>query len=82
MTGAPRYHGSGWTYTDMKLAASTLAKFEQIKEAKRVEMRERNGNAKLFLVEAMKNANIYVNGTVCSESSQPCIANRLLRLVN
>jgi len=42
--------------------ANTLAKFEQIKEAKRVEMRERNGNAKLFLVEAMKNANIYVNG--------------------
>lgn len=42
--------------------SSTLTKFEQIKEAKRVEMRERNGNAKLFLVESMKNANIYVNG--------------------
>lgn len=39
-----------------------LAKFEQIKEAKRVEMRERNENAKLFLVEAMKKADIYVNG--------------------
>jgi len=39
-----------------------LAKFEQIKEAKRIEMRERNGNAKLFLQESMKNAAIYVNG--------------------
>lgn len=42
--------------------SSTLTKFELIKEAKRVEMRERNGNAKLFLVESMKNAEIYVNG--------------------
>jgi hypothetical protein len=39
-----------------------LAKFEQIKEAKRVEMRERSGNARLFLIESMKNADIYVNG--------------------
>lgn len=39
-----------------------LAKFEQIKDAKRVEMRERNQNAKLFLVEALKKADIYVNG--------------------
>ena len=42
--------------------STTLTKFEQIKEAKRIEMRERNGNAKLFLVESMKNAEIYVNG--------------------
>ncbi|NLB52378.1 MAG: BREX system P-loop protein BrxC [Syntrophomonadaceae bacterium] len=42
--------------------SSRLAKFEQIKEAKRSEMRDRNGNAKLFLIEAMKNADIYVNG--------------------
>lgn len=42
--------------------SSTLTKFEQIKEAKRVEMRERNCNAKLFLIESMKNADIYVNG--------------------
>lgn len=40
----------------------TLTKYEQIKEAKRAEMRDRNGNARLFLVEAMKNASIYVNG--------------------
>ncbi|TWH49497.1 BREX system P-loop protein BrxC [Sporomusa sp. KB1] len=42
--------------------SSTLTKFETIKEAKRVEMRERNGNAKLFLIESMKQADIYVNG--------------------
>ncbi|AGL00730.1 BREX system P-loop protein BrxC [Desulfoscipio gibsoniae] len=41
---------------------NALVKFEQIKEAKRVEMRERGANAKLFLIEAMKNADIYVNG--------------------
>ena len=41
---------------------NSLAKFEQIKEMKRVEMRERSGNAKLFLIEAMKSADIYVNG--------------------
>ena len=40
----------------------TLTKFEQIKVSKRDEMRERSSNAKLFLVEAMKNADIYVNG--------------------
>ncbi|WP_313126658.1 BREX system P-loop protein BrxC [Proteiniclasticum ruminis] len=42
--------------------SNKLAKFEQIKEAKRIEMRERNGNTKLFLQESMKNAAIYVNG--------------------
>jgi len=42
--------------------ANALVKFEQIKEAKRVEMRERSANAKLFLIDAMKNADIYVNG--------------------
>ncbi|MGR6835160.1 BREX system P-loop protein BrxC [Syntrophomonas erecta] len=42
--------------------SSRVMKFEQIKEAKRAEMRERNSNAKLFLIESMKNADIYVNG--------------------
>lgn len=42
--------------------SNKLAKFDQIKEAKRIEMRERNGNAKLFLEESMKHAAIYVNG--------------------
>ena len=43
-------------------STTTLSKLEQIKEAKRTEMRERSANAKLFLVENMKSADIYVNG--------------------
>jgi hypothetical protein len=54
--------------------STTLTKFEQIKEAKRVEMRERNGNAKLFLVESMKNANIYVNGDKAQIASKDVTA--------
>ena len=47
----------------LRLATSnTLTKYEQIKEAKRVEMRDRSGNGRLFLVESLKNATIYVNG--------------------
>lgn len=42
--------------------ANQLSKFEQIREGKQREMRERNGNAKLFLQDALKNAAIYVNG--------------------
>lgn len=38
-----------------------LAKYETIKEAKRVEMRERDANAKLYLTEGLKDATIYVN---------------------
>ena len=44
--------------------SSQLAKYETIKEAKRVEMRERNANAKLYLIESLKDATIYVNGDV------------------
>ena len=54
--------------------ASNLTKFEQIKEAKRVEMRERNGNAKLFLLEALKNADIYVNGDKAQFNSKDVTA--------
>lgn len=43
-------------------STTNLSKLEQIKEAKRSEMRERKDNAKLFLVENMKSADIYVNG--------------------
>ena len=43
-------------------ATNTVTQFESIKEAKKVEMRERNGVAKLFLSESLKNAEIYVNG--------------------
>ncbi len=47
-----------------------LAKYETIKEAKRVEMRERNGNAKLYLTDALKAATIYVNGDVLHTSGK------------
>ena len=43
-------------------ATNTVTQFESIKEAKKVEMRERNAAAKLFLSESLKNAEIYVNG--------------------
>ena len=42
--------------------SSALSKYESIKEAKRLEMRERNSNAKLFLTESLKDAVVYVNG--------------------
>ena len=46
----------------LRLNTSTqLTKYETIKEAKRVEMRERNSNAKLYLTESLKDATIYVN---------------------
>lgn len=41
---------------------SALTKYEAIKEAKRLEMRDRASNAKLYLTEALKEADIYVNG--------------------
>ena len=43
-------------------ATNAVTQFESIKEAKKVEMRERSGAAKLFLSESLKNAEIYVNG--------------------
>ena len=43
-------------------ATNSIAKFETIKEAKRVEMRDRNAAAKLFLAESLKSADVYVNG--------------------
>ena len=41
---------------------SSMMQYESIKEAKRLEMRERFANAKLFLTENLKEAEIYVNG--------------------
>lgn len=49
-------------YLRFNTSSSSLSKYETIKEAKRIEMRERNSNAKLFLTEALKEASIYVNG--------------------
>lgn len=57
-------------------ATNTVTKYEQIKEAKKVEMRERSGNARLFLEEALKEADIYVNGDKIQSSSKE-IASRI-----
>lgn len=51
-------------------AINTVTKFEQIKEAKKVEMRERSASARLFLTEAMKEAAIYVNGDRVQSSAK------------
>ena len=42
-------------------STNSVSKFDSIKEAKKVEMRERTAIAKLFLIESLKNADIYVN---------------------
>ena len=47
-----------------------LTKYESIKEAKRMEMRERYDNAKLYLTEALKEASIYVNGDIARLSTK------------
>ena len=51
-------------------AVNTITKYEQIKEAKKVEMRDRNAAAKLFLEEALKDAAIFVNGDKVSGSAR------------
>ena len=43
-------------------AEKVITKFAQIKEAKTIEMNDRNANARLFLEESLKQADIYVNG--------------------
>ena len=47
-----------------KNTSTQLAKYETIKEAKRVENAGTQQNAKLYLTEALKEATIYVNGDV------------------
>lgn len=42
--------------------ANSITKFEQIKDAKRSEMRERSEHARIFLEQSLRNASIYVNG--------------------
>ena len=51
-------------------AANAVTKFEQIKEAKKVEMRERSASARIFLTEAMREAAIYVNGDRAQSSAK------------
>ncbi len=43
-------------------AANTLAKFEQIRQMKTVEEKERRNNARIFLEAALREAVIFVNG--------------------
>lgn len=50
--------------------SNTVTKFEQIKEAKRVEMRERSSNARIFLEESLKNSDIYTNGDLVQIKSK------------
>lgn len=47
-----------------------IAKYEDIKDAKRREMRGRDANAKLYLSESLKDATIYVNGDVLKTKSK------------
>ena len=47
-----------------------LTKYNTIKEAKNVEVRERKANAKLYLTEALKEASIYVNADILKTSSK------------
>ena len=55
----------------LRLNTSTqLTKYETIKEAKRVEMRERFDNAKTYLKENLRNATIYVNGDIARVSAK------------
>ncbi len=42
--------------------ASVATKYEQIKDAKRKEMRDRNANAQIFLEESLRNSEIYASG--------------------
>ncbi|MGN1114514.1 MAG: BREX system P-loop protein BrxC [Oscillospiraceae bacterium] len=51
-------------------AINAVTQFKSIKEAKKVEMRERNDAARLFLSESLKNADIYVNGDKVQTNSK------------
>lgn len=55
---------------------TSLTKHQQIKEAKQSEARSRKEQARLFLMEAMKQADIYVNGDKAHISSKD-VASRL-----
>ncbi|HHX62488.1 MAG TPA: BREX system P-loop protein BrxC, partial [Epulopiscium sp.] len=50
-----------------------MTKHEQIKDAKRGEMRERNSNARIFLSESLKEADIYTNGDKVQNTSKDVV---------
>ena len=43
-------------------AGNIIPKHIEIREIKKIEMRERNSNAQIFLQESLENADIYING--------------------
>lgn len=51
-------------------ASRTATKYEQIKADKRVELRDHKDNSRLFLEEALKSADIYVNGNILQPKSK------------
>ncbi len=55
-------------------ATNTVTKYEQIKEAKKIELRERSAAARLFLQESLKAATIYVNGDKIQSSAKDITA--------
>ncbi len=55
-------------------ATNAVTKYEQIKADKKVELREHNEQAKLFLAEALKAADIYVNGDKVQSSSKEIVS--------
>lgn len=57
-------------------ATNAVTKYEQIKADKRIELREHNEQARLFLGEALKTADIYVNGDKIQSASKE-IATRI-----
>lgn len=54
-------------------AVNTVTKYEQIKEAKKGEMRDHNDNARTFLADALKQAVIFVNGDKIQTSAKEIV---------
>ena len=66
-------------------ATNTVTKYEDIKNAKRAEMRDHNTNARTFLTESLRNAVIYVANDrlqTTSKEISPRINEALAKLVN
>lgn len=57
-------------YLRLNTTGGNVARFQQIQESKRVEMRQRLDNAKLYLRESLKEAAIYVNGDQAAISNK------------
>ena len=56
--------------------ASGIARFDEIKDAKKRELSDRKASAKLFLIEALKEADIYANGDKVQTGSKD-VASRI-----